>query len=164
MHASIPSSAIILDTVVKSTLLLAIAWGAALILKKHSAATQHMVRTFALAALLLLPISVMLLPAWHIKGLPQYPRSRSTQQTAAKMAPIATSPVTTRQVPAAQVKRSVVSASTAPTNPRAKTEVSLAGDRHAQSAPLAIVSASAITNSTTSPATISSERNRPITS
>ena len=47
MH-SISSSAIILDTVVKSTLLLAIAWGAALILKKRSAATQHMVRAFAL--------------------------------------------------------------------------------------------------------------------
>ena len=45
MHA-LSSSAIILDTVVKSTLLLAIAWGAALILKKRSAATQHMVRDF----------------------------------------------------------------------------------------------------------------------
>src|SRR6202035_1127177 len=142
MHASIPSFAIILDTVVKSTLLLAIAWGATLILKKHSAATQHMVRTFALAALLLLPISVMLLPAWHIKGLPQYPRSRSTQQPVARQAAIATSPVTTRQAPAAPVSRSVVSASTEPMNPRVKTEVRLAGDRHAQSAPFASVSAS----------------------
>jgi hypothetical protein len=68
---ALSSSAIILDTLVKSTLLLAIASGAALVLKKRSAATQHMVRTFALAALLLLPFSVMLLPAWHIKGLPQ---------------------------------------------------------------------------------------------
>src|SRR6185437_10791587 len=67
MH-SISSSAIILDTVVKSTLLLAIASVAALALKRRSAATQHMVRTFALAALLLLPILVMLTPAWHIKG------------------------------------------------------------------------------------------------
>src|SRR5258708_39542542 len=119
MHASIPSCAIILDKVVKSTLLLAIAWGATLILKKHSAATQHMVRTFALAALLLLPFSVMLLPAWHIKGLPQYSRSRTpTQQTAAKLAPIGTSLVTTLQAPAAPLRRSVVSASTAPMNPR----------------------------------------------
>ena len=75
MH-TLSSSAIILDTVVKSTLLLAIAWSAALILKKRSAATQHMVRAFALAALLLLPISVMVVPAWHIKGLPQYPKSQ----------------------------------------------------------------------------------------
>ena len=73
---ALSSSAIILDTLVKSTLLLAIASGAALVLKKRSAATQHMVRTFALAALLLLPFSVMLLPAWHIKGLPQYSTSR----------------------------------------------------------------------------------------
>ena len=85
MH-SISSSAIILDTVVKSTLLLAIAWGAALVLKKRSAATQHMVRAFALAALLLLPISVMVLPTWHIKGIPQYPKSRpATQQTARRL-------------------------------------------------------------------------------
>ncbi len=104
MHP-ISSSAIILDTLVKSTLLLAIAWGAALVLKRRSAATQHMVRTFALAALLLLPISVMLLPAWHIKGLPQYPRNRpSTQQLAAQHAAITTSPVNTRKAPAAPVK------------------------------------------------------------
>jgi beta-lactamase regulating signal transducer with metallopeptidase domain len=75
MHA-LSSSAIILDTVVKSTLLLVIAWAMALVLKKRSAATQHMVRAFTLAALLLLPISVMVLPAWHIKGLPQYPTRR----------------------------------------------------------------------------------------
>jgi len=102
--------AIILDTVVKSTLLLAIAWGVTLILKKRSAATQHMVRTFALAALLLLPFSVMLLPAWHIKGLPQYPKSRSTQQPASQTAATAISGLTTRNAPAAPLRRSAVSA------------------------------------------------------
>ena len=71
MHTSAPTLAIILDTAVKSTVLLGFAWGAALALKKSSAATQHLVRTFALAALLLLPFSVMLLPAWHVKGVPQ---------------------------------------------------------------------------------------------
>ena len=71
MHTSAPTLAIILDTAVKSTALLGFAWGAALALKKSSAATQHLVRTFALAALLLLPFSVMFLPAWHVKGVPQ---------------------------------------------------------------------------------------------
>ncbi len=105
MHA-LSSSAIILDTLVKSTLLLAIAWGAALILKKRSAATQHMVRTFALAALLLLPISVMVVPAWHIKGLPQYPASHpATSQTPTQHAIVARSTVS-RKAPAAPVKGS----------------------------------------------------------
>src|SRR6478609_6154803 len=72
MHTSAPALAIILDTAVKSTALLGFAWGAALALKKSSAATQHLVRTFALAALLLLPFSVMFLPAWHVKGVPQF--------------------------------------------------------------------------------------------
>src|ERR1043166_2202203 len=72
MHTSAPTLAIILDTAVKSTVLLGFAWGAALALKKSSAATQHLVRTFALAALLLLPFSVIFLPAWHVKGVPQF--------------------------------------------------------------------------------------------
>src|SRR5689334_14951577 len=75
MHTSAPALAIILDTVVKSTVLLGFAWAAALALKKSSAATQHLMRTFALAALLLLPFSVMFLPAWHVKGVPQFFRS-----------------------------------------------------------------------------------------
>src|ERR1051326_2304661 len=67
-----PNSAIILDTIVKATLLLALAWGAALLLKQCSAATRHLVRVFALAALLALPFSVRLLPAWHVKGIPDF--------------------------------------------------------------------------------------------
>src|SRR6478752_1754466 len=86
MHTSAPTLAIILDTAVKSTVLLGFAWGAALALKKSSAATQHLVRTFALAALLLLPFSVMLLPAWHVKGVPQFFRPSSAAH------PVATRP------------------------------------------------------------------------
>ncbi|HEV8492708.1 MAG TPA: M56 family metallopeptidase, partial [Candidatus Angelobacter sp.] len=126
MHASIPSSVIILDTVVKSTLLLAIAWGVALVLKRHSAATQHMVRTFALAALLLLPFSVMLAPAWHIKGLPQYPASRpSTQQAIAQQTitqrAVAAHP-STPKTPAAILGHSEVSVTTAPATTWVKRE------------------------------------------
>src|SRR6266853_2369469 len=88
MHTSIPALAIILDTVVKSTVLLAFAWGAALALKKSSAAMQHLVRTFALAALLLLPFSVMFLPAWHVKGVPQFFKPSQVAH------PVATRPAT----------------------------------------------------------------------
>ena len=73
MHTFSLSPAMVLDTVLKSTVLLALAWSAALLLKNRSAATQHMVRTLALAAVLLLPFSVLLLPTWHVKGMPQLP-------------------------------------------------------------------------------------------
>ncbi len=122
MHA-LSSSAIILDTIVKSTLLLAIAWGAALILKKRSAATQHMVRTFALAALLLLPIFVILVPAWHIKALPQYSKSQDSIEPGAAQSTIAASPMTTRKAPTAPEKRPILSVATAPAHSRVKPDV-----------------------------------------
>jgi beta-lactamase regulating signal transducer with metallopeptidase domain len=97
MHSFSPLFAIILDTVLKSTVLLALAWGAALILKKRSAATQHMVRTFSLVAVLLLPFSVMLLPAWHVKGLPGFSKLRvSSRPVVVRPTPAAASPVTAR--------------------------------------------------------------------
>jgi beta-lactamase regulating signal transducer with metallopeptidase domain len=83
----------ILDTVLKSTVLLALAWGVALILKKRSAATQHMIRTFSLVAVLLLPFSVMLLPAWHVKGLPGFSKPRiSSRPVVTRVAPVDASP------------------------------------------------------------------------
>src|SRR5947209_7612852 len=101
MHTSAPSLAIILDTVVKSTVLLGLAWGAALALKKSSAATQHLVRTFALAALLLLPFAVMSLPAWHVKGVPQFVKPVAVgRQSAVKPA------ATRSSLPAAQEETS----------------------------------------------------------
>src|SRR6476661_6441558 len=88
MHTATPTFAMVLDTIVKSTVLLTLAWGATLLLRRRSAATQHLVRTFALAALLLLPFSAMLLPAWHVKGIPGFsarqaaaPRHSSAQQS-----------------------------------------------------------------------------------
>jgi beta-lactamase regulating signal transducer with metallopeptidase domain len=77
MHTATPTFAMVLDTIVKSTVLLALAWAAALFLRRRSAATQHLVRTFALAALLLLPCSVILLPAWHVKGIPGFSASQA---------------------------------------------------------------------------------------
>jgi beta-lactamase regulating signal transducer with metallopeptidase domain len=145
MHTPISSSAIILDTLVKSTLLLGIAWGAALILKKRSAATQHMVRTFALAALLLLPISVLVLPTWHIQGLPQYPTSHpATSETPTQPAIVARSTVS-RKAPAAPVKGSAVSA-TKFAHSQARRE-----DHRAQANPQTAASVASNTAHTTSP-------------
>ncbi|HEY2169096.1 MAG TPA: M56 family metallopeptidase, partial [Candidatus Angelobacter sp.] len=147
MH-SISSSAIILDTLVKSTLLLAIASAAALVLKKRSAATQHMVRTFALAALLLLPISVMLVPTWHIKGLPQYPKSRpSMPQTARRQAAISPTPVMQRQAQASLVTHTAVSVATAPANTRVKRQDRTAKPLNTQPVESGSASAIAPTNS-----------------
>jgi beta-lactamase regulating signal transducer with metallopeptidase domain len=104
MPAIIP--AIILDTLLKATLLLALAWGATVILKRRSASTRHLVRAFALAGLLLLPISVLLLPAWHVKGAPGFDRSAAlatntaiapvVSPAAAWTAPALTAPVKTQ--------------------------------------------------------------------
>src|SRR5438270_7985415 len=88
MPTATQTSAIILDTSVKATLLLALAWSATLILKKRSAATRHLVRVFALAALLLLPFSALLLPAWHVKGVPDFTATTSAHANpTASMAP-----------------------------------------------------------------------------
>src|SRR5262249_35236409 len=91
MHAAIPVSAIILDTVLKATVLLALASIAALVLKKRSAAMRYMVRAFVLAALLLLSFSVLLLPAWHVQGLPGFavtkpPSARTNSPAPARVA------------------------------------------------------------------------------
>ena len=150
MHASISSSAIILDTVVKSTLLLAIAWATALALKKRSAATQHMVRTFALAALLLLPLSVMLLPAWHIKGLPEYLRNRpSMEQQAAQYTSPSIATVGQRQAPVAPIKHSSISDATAPAT-RIKPDVRAARSLSTQPVASASTSAAVSASSTMS--------------
>src|SRR4029077_16166018 len=92
MDINAPISAIILDTVLKATVLLTLAWSAALILKKRSAATQHMVRVFALVALLLLPFSVMLLPAWHVKGVPGFAGSTTASAHTASRATASSPP------------------------------------------------------------------------
>src|SRR5215472_12608147 len=99
MPTATPISAMILDTVLKATVLLALASGAAFVLKKRSASTRHMVRSITLAALLLLPFSVMMLPEMPVKGLPGFAKSKAAfaqatpsvqAQTAATAHPAAT--------------------------------------------------------------------------
>src|SRR5258708_36165858 len=71
----LPVFYIMVDAALKSTVLLAAAWVAGLLLKNHSAASRHLMRALALAGCLLLPIFSLLLPAWHMPGLPRYNRS-----------------------------------------------------------------------------------------
>src|SRR5215468_11295446 len=72
MRSAIPILMMILDTTLRATVLMALAWGVSVLLRKQSAATRHMVRVSAVTALLLLPLSVALLPGWHVKGLPSF--------------------------------------------------------------------------------------------
>src|SRR6185437_13147650 len=73
-------------------------------------------------ALLLLPISVVLAPAWHIKGFPQYPGSRTSAQRAITQQTGTQQANTPRKAPTAIVKRSTASVTTEPEIARAKRE------------------------------------------
>ena len=127
MHTFSPSFAMLLDTVLKSTVLMTLAWSAAFIMKKSSAATQHMVRTFSLIAVLLLPFSVMLLPAWHVKGVPAFFKLSATSQlptamnTSDSAAPQITSSNATNQAAAPKLATSFA--------PRLQSEVRTATNR-----------------------------------
>jgi beta-lactamase regulating signal transducer with metallopeptidase domain/predicted transcriptional regulator len=72
MHFDTPITAIILDTLAKATLLLTFTWCATLALRKRSAASRHMVHVFSLAALLLLPVFVLVTPEWRVTGVPSF--------------------------------------------------------------------------------------------
>jgi beta-lactamase regulating signal transducer with metallopeptidase domain len=118
MPTSIPISAIILDTVLKATILLALASGAALLLQKRSAATRHMVRSFALAALLLLPFSVLVLPEWPVKGLPGFANRKPVNRHSGSPAPSRATTVTS--LPAATAMAPFPSSSVEATTPAVK--------------------------------------------
>src|SRR5215469_4599890 len=62
--------ALIIDSTLKATALLALAWCIGRALKNRSSASRHLVRTCALCAALLLPPLSSLLPAWNLKGIP----------------------------------------------------------------------------------------------
>jgi len=77
-------SSIVVAMAIKATLVLFLAWGGALLLRRLSAAARHMLLAFAVIAVLLLPFSAFL-PQWPVRGLP-YLASRlapATQNTAA---------------------------------------------------------------------------------
>ena len=59
---------IFLATALKSTVVIAAAWLAAALLRRHSAASRHLVWTAAFAALLALPFLAVSLPPLHLPG------------------------------------------------------------------------------------------------
>ncbi len=61
---------LILEMTVKTTLVLSIAFVILLIAKRVSFATRHLILTFAVTSLLLLPVVSSLLPAWDLTFLP----------------------------------------------------------------------------------------------
>ncbi|HEY6273871.1 MAG TPA: M56 family metallopeptidase, partial [Terriglobales bacterium] len=82
--------AIILDTALKATVLLALAWASGALLEKRSAAARHLVRALFLATLLMLPFSGFL-PGWHVRGIPEFAPTRPelAAKTAVTAAPVA---------------------------------------------------------------------------
>src|SRR5262245_11553624 len=64
------SSLLLVDSAVKGTILLVLAAGAALMLRRDSAATRHLVWLLALVALLVVPVLSALLPEWRV--LPEW--------------------------------------------------------------------------------------------
>ena len=87
-------SSILVATAAKATMVFLLAWCAALLLRRLSAATRHMLLVFAVAAALLLPFSAFL-PQWHVRGVPDLlPQS----------APAAAAPATVPTSPAAEAE------------------------------------------------------------
>src|SRR5215467_5027398 len=83
--------AIMVDTALKTTVLMILAWGAGRLLKNRSSASRHLIRTCALcAALLLAPLS-SLLPAWKVQGVPQLRPDTSSVSTEKLEAPVVSS-------------------------------------------------------------------------
>src|SRR2546423_8271464 len=64
------SSLLLADSAVKGTALLVLAASAALMLRRDSAATRHLVWLLAMVALLVVPVLSALLPQWRV--LPEW--------------------------------------------------------------------------------------------
>ena len=60
------SSLLLVDSAVKGTVLLAVAAVAALILRRDSAATRHLVWLLAIVAMLVVPVLSASLPEWRV--------------------------------------------------------------------------------------------------
>ena len=60
------SSLLLVDSAVKGTALLVLAASAAMMLRRDSAATRHLVWLLAMVALLVVPVLSALLPEWRV--------------------------------------------------------------------------------------------------
>ncbi len=73
-HASTTILALVVDLALKSTVLLIVALGIVLALRRRAAATRHLVWGLALGGVVLLPLLSASLPRWHVPVLPAVPR------------------------------------------------------------------------------------------
>jgi beta-lactamase regulating signal transducer with metallopeptidase domain len=110
-HASATILALVFDLALKSTVLLIVAAGIVLALRRRAAATRHLVWGLALGGVVLLPLLSASLPRWQVPGLTSVPAwnaviSRQAVRAAphaASIAPSATVPPsqpTVRELPA----------------------------------------------------------------
>jgi len=107
-------TAILIDASAKATILLAVACLGLRLLRHRSAAARHLLLTFSLCAALLLPAITLLVPAWHLAGVPQI-----AVNTDAKDIPAAATENTPAVQPAVMETRDVVPAITQRSTPRA---------------------------------------------
>src|SRR5947207_6113222 len=105
--------AIILDAAIKATVLLSLARVASYFLKRRSAATRHVLYTFALSAVLVLPILTSLMPAWNLPGIPQL-ISDKNQQASTAVTAVSQQPTRSQTAQPAMPKRVQHKAATSP--------------------------------------------------
>ncbi|HEX8879681.1 MAG TPA: hypothetical protein VF749_06610, partial [Candidatus Acidoferrum sp.] len=74
----------LLSCTAKATLLLALAGGAAYLLRHHSAARRHYVWALGMASSMALPLLMLLLPSWHSGTLGNLARFLGTADPAVK--------------------------------------------------------------------------------
>ena len=73
--------ALLLEATLKGTILLLLAAASTLALRRASAATRHTVWTLALAALLVLPIASLTVPAWKVPMISPPPADTAGERT-----------------------------------------------------------------------------------
>ncbi len=87
---AIVSESVMIDLAVKSLVVMLVCCAAAAVLFRASAARRHLVWTLGIAALLVLPVLSLALPAWQVGWLPQWNTQVSLTATpASSLAPIA---------------------------------------------------------------------------
>jgi len=92
------SSLLLVDSAVKGTALLALAAALAIILRRDSAATRHLVWLLAIVALLAVPLLSAMLPQWRV--LPEWASIRpATAEVAASLPSLARPAVDAVQLP-----------------------------------------------------------------
>src|ERR1043165_3175299 len=78
----------LLILMLKESLVVAIAWCAALLLRRRSSSLRHLVWAAATASFLVLPILTVALPAWRVRVLPA-PKPAAALDVAPRAIPLA---------------------------------------------------------------------------